>query len=225
MKNNNIDKYLNLIYFQEGFINENINSIIRKINQNKIKDTIISKLNDIKQIEKQQNISNINKIILPILKKIPSIDIETINKICKEIPNFKKMKKTSEIVLKNSISNISDNAIDIASTFLSVASIINNKNSNITQDQNLNKNIKLFIYKFRKLLNIIDINTLKNKNINDTENIKIYFTDYIIGITIIILSTELITLLSNGVYITITSSISIIILLIILLGTIDSLVN
>jgi len=197
---NNINDHLEIIYIQEEFknINEiNIQDFAKQITKSNIKN-IASKAKDIDKLEKGKNISKIVDKVKSVTKNIPKIKFEIINNICKsKIPNFKKMKSISSTILKNSVPNLNDKSLGIASTYLGVASIIDKKNSKLTQEQTMKENIKKFIFKVRKFESMMETNQTDDKNpIMNKEDIP----DYIVAIAVMSGIIGLTSALSTGVY-------------------------
>lgn len=195
---NNIDNHLEVIYIQEEFINEvDIQGFIKHITKSNIKN-ITSQAKEIDKLEKGKDIFKIVDKVKSMTKNIPKIKFEKVNNICKsKIPNFKKMKNISATILKNSIPNLNDKSLDIASTYLGIASIVDKKNSKLTQEQNMKENIKKFIFKVRKFESMVDTNQTDNKNpIISKEDIP----DYLVAIAIMSGIVGLVSALSMGIY-------------------------
>jgi len=195
-----INEHLEVIYIQEEFknINEvNLKSITKHITSSNIKN-IASKAKEIDKLEKEKHIFKIYDKIKSITKHTPKVNIETINKICKlKIPNFKKMKNISSIILKNSVPNLNAKSLDIASTYLGVVSIIDKKNSTLTQEQNMKENVKKFIFKVRKFESMIETEQTDNKKMSINKQ---DIPDFIVAIAVASGIIGLVSALSMGVY-------------------------
>lgn len=145
-----IDRYLETLYVQEDLVNLyelDMNQIVSKFTPEKFKGISknlqgsINKKNPIKSMKKIKKIVSVVPVI-----NLGSVDKTLTSKI-KEYPSMKKMAKT---VLQNSFGSASKQSLEVASSAITVLSMIGKKNEKITMKENLKKNIKEFITRTRK---------------------------------------------------------------------------
>jgi hypothetical protein len=178
IKMNNLDSYLNEIYFteeiqqvSEGFFdflpNLNVKQLIRKV-----KDSV-DETNPIETIKK------ISKIIPSGIteKKLKQAE-ETLTS---KIDIYPKLKTTATNVIKNSLPNASNKVAELAGAYVAISSFISKKSeANITPEKNLRNNLKKFVYDVRKFTD--DYSEEKTSSLKFKAS---DYTDMIIGFVIV----------------------------------------
>ncbi len=146
-----IDKYLEHIYIQEDFQNliettfeKDIHKVSKDIKGKKIFKQMHSLLDP-------KNPAKSLKKIKKFIPKVPKININTIDKyMASKVKDYRNLKKTADVIISNSITGISKESKDAASSFLAISSLFGKKKEKITTKDNLKKNIRTFVTKVRK---------------------------------------------------------------------------
>jgi len=145
-----IDNYLEHLYVQEELMTlfeVDMNQIIAKFTPDKLK-SITKKVQG--SINKKDPFKSM-KLIKTVTKIIPTVNVATVDKyMASKVKEYNSMKKMAEVVIKNSFSGASKQAVAIASSAITVLSLVGKKNEKITLKENLKKNVKEFVVRARK---------------------------------------------------------------------------
>jgi hypothetical protein len=194
----NVNEYIDILYLHEELLQLNeidLSAAIRKLTpESKTKNMVKNIATSLDKKDKSKSLKKIKTIVTAVPKVKPqSID----NHISSKYSDYKKMKKTADVVLKNSLPEVSIKVRDIASTFLSVSSMVaKKKNLNIEPTTNLKNNIKLFVTKVRSFVDFDEDEQEKKKSGLEKEDI----ADLSVAWVIVTMSTALAVGLGTGMY-------------------------
>ena len=145
-----IDNYLDHLYIQEELMTlfeVDLNQIVSKFTPDKLKG-IAKKVQG--TINKKDPVKSINRI-KTVMKAMPTVNIATVDKyMASKVKDYKSLKKMAEAVIKNSFGGASKQAVGVASSAITVLSMVGKKNEKITLKDNLKKNVKEFVVRARK---------------------------------------------------------------------------
>ena len=189
---NKLDLYLEVLHFNNevDIINEGILDIFPKLDFKKYYKQMLQNLD---KRDPLKSLQKIEKLVPTGITKNLITKVE--NQLYKKVDKYKKLKMTSQNILKNSLPEISDSMLDFSSSFLAISSFaVKNREGTLTPEKTLVKNLKEFVYKVQTYTDDYDETTSKTKLAKAT------YTDMIVGFVVISTALAIITGLFFGGY-------------------------
>lgn len=149
-----IDKYLKELYIKEDdeyIIETDLKAALSKMTSSKKTQSILKGFS--KTLNNKNPIGSLKQISSKI-KYIPTIKTSSIDKyLTPKLSEFKKLKNTANVILTNSVPNISKESNQLASTFLAISSMYTKKSEkNLSPNQKMKNNSKEFVMRVRKFM-------------------------------------------------------------------------
>lgn len=198
----NIDKYLETLYIQEDLIILNEMDLLKLFKNITIeKAKLLTK--QIKSKLDEKNPTKSLKNIKALVSNLPKIKVKALDTYAKEkMKNYESMKKTSKLILANSLPHVSKPMQDVAATFLVVSSMFGKKGASLTHKQNLTIQIKTFVTKVRTFGEGYEVEEPpKRERLLQKEDIP----DLAVAWTIVAMTTALAVGVGGGVFVILSS--------------------
>lgn len=187
---NKIDSYLNEIYIQEDM--QEVLSDYKRID----KPTVMKLNAAVNPKDPKGSLQKLSKLIPSGFngkKAITKVD----QAIGMKISEYPKLKKRATIVVKNSISGVSDQMADVAGSFLAFHSLFAKKGQeNMPLDTNLKNNLKIFVTKVRKFGEDYEDEKEEKTKLRPSD-----YADLSVAWVVIVMTTGLAVGIGAGVYV------------------------
>ncbi|MFW9871761.1 MAG: hypothetical protein ACFFG0_01580 [Candidatus Thorarchaeota archaeon] len=194
-----IEKYLEILNIKSELeqLNEaDFSNLISKFTpEAKTKNLVRKMSSNINKKDPVKSLKNINSIF----SFVPTMSSKKIDGfIGSKVKEFNSLKRMADVILKNSLPDISDSARDYASSFVAVSSFVTDKNKkDIKIKDNLKLRIKEFVLRTRKFMDEHEPEVEKKGSRIQKEDLP----DLAIAWTIVVMSTAIALGIGTGSYI------------------------
>jgi len=148
-----IDKYLKVLEIKDECVRLNegeLDKAISKLTPESKTKSMVKKVSS--SVNKRTPLESLKKIS-SILSFLPRISVASIDRfMSSRVSEYKSLKRTADVVLKNSISGISNDVNNYASTLIATLSFVAKKNEKVNPKDNLKKILKEVVTKSRKFM-------------------------------------------------------------------------
>lgn len=195
-----IDKYLEVLETQDEFVKldeVDLSKLVSILTPESKTKSLIKKVQS--SLDKKDPIKSLKRI-KSLMSFMPKVNIRKIdNYLGSKLKDYKGLKKMADIIVGNSLPNISNPTKDYATSFLALSSFIAKKGSKITPKDNLKKNVKEFVMRSRKFIDDYEDDE-KGKKAKKTGFQKEDLPDLAVAWVVVVMSTVFGVSLGSGLY-------------------------